>query len=139
MGTASTSTPSSFTSRFASTKYIRLTTFRRNGTPVSTPVWFVIDGDHLLVYTGSATGKAKRLRHTSRVLVAPSDARGNPKGEEVEATARFLPNSELPRLEGLLNRRYGFMRTIFSAVRDIGMRLRRQPPIQPVVIEISQA
>ena len=36
-------------------RYIRLTTFRRDGTPVPTPVWQVRDGDRLLVITSGNT------------------------------------------------------------------------------------
>jgi PPOX class probable F420-dependent enzyme len=47
-----------------------LTTFRRNGTPVATPVWVVaLDDATAGFYTSSGSGKAKRLAHTSRVTV----------------------------------------------------------------------
>ena len=56
--------------------YVSLTTFRRTGAPVPTPVWAAPDGDSLVVWTRADSGKVKRLRHTSRVTVAPSDIRG---------------------------------------------------------------
>ncbi len=70
---------------FAKPKYLALTTFRKDGRAVSTPVWFAHDGDRLVVITGRESGKAKRIRNGSRVLVAPCDMRGRPKGEAVEA------------------------------------------------------
>jgi PPOX class probable F420-dependent enzyme len=82
-------------------KYIRLTTFRRDGTPVPTPVWQVRDGDRLLVITDGTTGKVKRLRHTPRVLIAVSDQRGRvkPGVQDVEGTAEMITDvSELDRL-----------------------------------------
>ncbi len=57
-------------------EYISLTTFKRNGTGVATPVWVMRDSDHLYVITEAGSGKAKRLRNFSRVMVAPSDMRG---------------------------------------------------------------
>jgi hypothetical protein len=63
----------------AGEQYVRLTTFRRDGTPVGTPVWLVGGDGELLVITGSTTGKVKRLRHTPRVLLAACDARGRVK------------------------------------------------------------
>ncbi|MBD3781714.1 MAG: PPOX class F420-dependent oxidoreductase [Micrococcales bacterium] len=63
----------------ATAKYASLTTFRRNGTPVATPVWVApaLDGsDRLVVITVDATGKTKRLGHTSRVEARPCDLRG---------------------------------------------------------------
>jgi PPOX class probable F420-dependent enzyme len=91
-------------------KYLRLTTFRRDGTPVSTAVWVVPEGQELLVITGSATGKAKRLRHTSRVLVAPSDGRGRvkPGVQDVEGRAVLVEDpAEVERLRALILKRYG--------------------------------
>jgi len=54
-----------------SSTYVSLTTFRRTGVPVSTPVWAAPDGETLVVWTRTDSGKVKRLRHTSRVTVAP--------------------------------------------------------------------
>ncbi len=66
-------------------KYVRLTTFRRDGTPVPTAVHIVVDGDTAFFRTWNTTGKAKRLRHTPAVLVAPSTMRGHPHGPAIRA------------------------------------------------------
>jgi PPOX class probable F420-dependent enzyme len=119
-------------------RYLRLTTFRRDGTAVQTPVWTVRDGHHLLVITGAATGKAKRLRHTRRVLVAPSDARGRvkPGVQDVEGTAELITDeAELARLVKLLKGRYGFMYTVATTA----MRLRGMPMGEGAEIRISLA
>jgi hypothetical protein len=53
-------------------RHISLTTFRRDGTAVSTPVWVVSDdGRRLLVWSGANTWKVKRIRRDPRVRVAP--------------------------------------------------------------------
>ena len=62
--------------RLGAQKYVRLTTFRRTGEPVGSPVWIAPDGARLLVITSATTGKAKRLRHTGRVELVPCDQRG---------------------------------------------------------------
>lgn len=96
-------------------KYVRLTTFKKDGTAVPTPVWLVRDGAHLLVITALGTGKAKRLRHTGRVLLAPCDGRGRvkPGVTEVEATAELLTDlADVERTQRLVKARYGFMYTI---------------------------
>lgn len=56
--------------------YVRLTTFRRSGVAVHTPVWVVRDDDRLLVTTVAASGKVKRIAHTARVQLVASDIRG---------------------------------------------------------------
>lgn len=96
-------------------KYIRFTTFRRSGTPVATPVWVVrLDSGDLGFTTGADSGKAKRLAHTARVLVQPSDARGRPKAGslEIEATARMATPAEVAEMERHLKAKYGFMVTL---------------------------
>lgn len=72
------------------TKYIQLTTFRRDGTAVSTPVHIVADGDTAFFRTWNVAGKAKRLRHTPAVQIAPSTFRGRPLGSPIRAEAHLL-------------------------------------------------
>jgi PPOX class probable F420-dependent enzyme len=90
-------------------KYLSLTTFRKDGTPVATPVWLVRDGDALRVITQANSGKAKRLSNDSRVLLAPCDARGNLKGEQVEGTATLEDATETARTAQLIEKRYGLL------------------------------
>ena len=90
-------------------KYLSLTTFRKDGTPVATPVWLVRDGDALRVITQADSGKAKRLRNDSRVLLAPCDARGNLKGAQVEGTATLQDATETARTAQLIEARYGLL------------------------------
>ena len=93
----------------AAGKYLSLTTFRRDGTPVATPVWLVRDGDALRVVTQADSGKAKRLRNDSRVLLAPCDARGALKGEQVEGTASLEDAEQTARTAQLIEARYGLL------------------------------
>jgi PPOX class probable F420-dependent enzyme len=57
-------------------RFVSLTTFRRTGEPVSTPVWVARDGDALVVTTPGTSGKVKRLRHTPRVELRPCSRTG---------------------------------------------------------------
>jgi PPOX class probable F420-dependent enzyme len=90
-------------------KYLSLTTFRKDGTAVATPVWLVRDGDTLRVITQADSGKAKRLRNDSRVLLAPCDARGTLKGAQVEGAATLQDASETARTAQLVESRYGLL------------------------------
>ena len=60
-------------------RFVSLTTFRRSGEPVSTPVWVARDGDALVVTTPEDSGKVKRLRHTTRVELRPCNRMGRVK------------------------------------------------------------
>ena len=75
-------------------KYISLTTFRKSGAGVATPVWFGEDNDKLYVMTRSDSGKYKRIRNNPRVTVAPCTIRGKVIGPQFEATARIVPTED---------------------------------------------
>lgn len=95
--------------RLASGQYLSLTTFRRSGAPVATPVWVTCRDGHLYVITSVDSGKVKRLRHTSRVLLAPCDVRGKTSGPTVAGTARLLDEDGTAMVRGLVNDKYGLL------------------------------
>jgi uncharacterized protein len=106
----------------ANEKYMLFTTFRRDGTPVSTPVWIVDLGDNRLgFWTSSGSGKAKRLAHTSRVIVQPSNVRGSVKAgtDPVEATARLAAGDELDAIRQRVIAKYGFATKVTKLLGEI--------------------
>jgi hypothetical protein len=100
----------------AGERYINLTSFRKDGSEASTPVWVVSDdGARLLVWTGSQTWKAKRIQRDPRVLVARSTMRGRERGERVEGRARILEGFDV---RALVRKKYGWqMRLLELASR----------------------
>jgi hypothetical protein len=97
-------------SPIAGQKYISLTTFRKTGAGVATPVWFGEDGDKLYVMTRSDMGKTKRIRNNPEVKVASSTIRGKVTGPEFAATARILPPEEHQHARQSINRKYWMAR-----------------------------
>lgn len=91
----------------AATRYIRLTTFRKSGEGVPTPVWVTRRGDHLVVVTEGRAGKVKRLRNDPRVLLAPSDWRGNPKGGDASGTVEIQGTNVVEEQTEVAKRKYG--------------------------------
>ena len=83
-----------------------VTTYKRDGSAVATPVNVVVSGDHAYFRTWSTAGKAKRLRHDPRVEIAPSTARGKPRGPAFSATARLLEPEEDPVVRQALAKKY---------------------------------
>lgn len=94
-------------------KYICLTTFRKNGAGVSTPVWFGEDDGRLYVMTRSDSGKYKRLRNNPEVQIAPCTMRGKIKGPQFSATVRILPAEEWPHAKQTIHRKYWLARVPF--------------------------
>ncbi|CAO1650207.1 Pyridoxamine 5'-phosphate oxidase N-terminal domain-containing protein [Salinibacterium sp. NYA9b] len=97
-------------STLATETYVSVTTFRKSGEPVSTPVWVVADRDRLFVTTAPSSGKVKRVRHTPRVEVTPCDMRGNiaEGAVAVPATATVRDDTvTLDAMDAALKKKYG--------------------------------
>ena len=104
---------------FGSCKCTLLVSYRRDGTPVPTPVWAAPAGGALYVRSERGSGKVKRLRGDARVLLAPCTARGRPLGGPLEATAAVLGPEEEILAERILAGRYGFGRALFERAMDL--------------------
>ena len=102
-------------------KYVLLTTFRRDGRAVPTPLWVVPDGAGVGFWTVADSGKVKRIRNSGRVTLAPCDVRGNVKGEAVEAQARLGDAADRQRVGEAVKRKYGLM----GRLTMLGSKLRR--------------
>jgi uncharacterized protein len=121
-------------------KYLSLTSYRRDGTGVATPVWFVGDDGHLLVETDADSYKVKRIRRDPHVRIALCDARGRLRGEPVDADARILPTEERERVDRLLGRKYRIDRFTILPIYRLVMRLRGRGSRTnelPVALEIT--
>src|SRR5512139_599710 len=95
-------------------QFIALSTFRKSGVEVVTPVWFVNQEDKVYVWTGRTSGKVKRIKNNPRIQLAPSDMRGTPRGELLEGTASIHEQNERPDVDGLFRKKYGLQYKIFS-------------------------
>jgi PPOX class probable F420-dependent enzyme len=104
-------------------KTILLKTFKRDGTAVGTPVNIAFVGDRAFFRTWDTSWKAKRIRRTPDVEIAPSNVAGTPRGPAVEARARLLsgPDDEMAR--SVLKRSQPITHGIFVPLVH---RLRRQ-------------
>ena len=98
--------------RFTKQKTVLLTTFKRDGTGVGTPVNLAVEGDHAYFRTYDAAWKAKRLKNNPEVTVAPSTVRGRPTGEAVSGRARLLEGAEAEHAARLLARKHRLLQGI---------------------------
>jgi uncharacterized protein len=101
---------------FLDEKYLNLETYKNNGQAVKTPVWFVVNNGTIYVTTPSTTGKVKRLNHKKNVRIAPSDLKGKPKGDWIDATAYFANESESEQAIKLRKKKYGLMARLIGIV-----------------------
>jgi len=93
--------------QFFDQKYINLETYKKDGTPIRTPVWFVIDKNLIYVITRDSTGKVKRLRNNQNVRIVPCSFKGEPKNEWVKGTAEKLTGDEADKVIKLRKKKYG--------------------------------
>ncbi|MFB7874650.1 PPOX class F420-dependent oxidoreductase [Nocardia sp. NPDC056064] len=91
----------------ATADYVQLTTFRKDGTPVATPVWAVERDGKLYVWTVTDSWKVKRIRRNPEVTVQACNARGSAThGAVVTGTARVLDGAETEQVRSWLRRKY---------------------------------
>lgn len=95
-----------------SEKYISLETYKKNGQPVRTPVWFVIRDNLIIVVTRDQTGKVKRLRNNQEVKIATCTIKGNITGEWVSGIATILDKNKTNESIKMRDKKYGFMAKI---------------------------
>ncbi|GMU53563.1 MAG: PPOX class F420-dependent oxidoreductase [Candidatus Xenobia bacterium] len=117
-------------SPFQEARFLALTTFRKNGQPVTTPVWFVEREGKLYVRTGARSGKVKRIRNQTRVQVAPALRPGHLLAEARSGQARILGQDELAEVNRALSRRYGLQKKLV----DFALRLGR---VESCALEIE--
>ena len=111
-------------------RYVSLTTFRRNGARVSTPVWIARDGGELVVVTVDPSGKLKRLAHTSRVELRPCDIRGRvPGGTTTYAGTAVVDRTPegVAAVKRAIGRKY-VMARLGDAVAAVTDRVRPRTP-----------
>ena len=114
--------------------YLGPTFLRKDGTPVSTPVWIAPDGEDLYFFSDTGAFKVKRVRNNPAVTLQPCDVRGRVKdgAAVVSGPAEVLDHAETPRVRRIVNRKYrvqGTIGTFFSRLRgteaSVGIRIRR--------------
>jgi len=93
--------------QFIEQKYINLETYKKDGTSIRTPVWFVIDKDLIYVITRDSTGKVKRLVNNQDVRIVPCSFKGEPKNEWVKGKAEMITGEEADEIIKLRKKKYG--------------------------------
>tara|TARA_B100000953_G_scaffold225347_1_gene186881 strand:+ start:146 stop:520 length:375 start_codon:yes stop_codon:yes gene_type:complete len=93
--------------QFLDQKYINLETYKKDGTPIRTPVWFVIDNDLIYVITREETGKVKRIKNNQNVRIVPCSFKGEPKNEWIRGKAEKITDEGSQKAIKLRKKKYG--------------------------------
>ena len=121
----------------STSSYVLLTTFRRDGTPVPTPVWVVRIGDELVVWSSPTAGKMKRIRRDPHIEIGPCTRRGKPLGRPIAGRARILDDSELDAVMPALIGKYGLIARMTwlpaAAMKAVG---KPPPPVGGLAITL---
>ncbi|MBC9727170.1 PPOX class F420-dependent oxidoreductase [Streptomyces sp. TRM68367] len=109
---------------FAKQWAVLLTSHRKDGTGVGTPVNIAVEGDHAYFRSPGKAWKVRRIRNNPEVELAPSTPSGRPVGPEMHARARLLAggSEEDRHAARLLRRKYPFMQGVFVPLTHKLMR-----------------
>lgn len=120
-------------------EYLLLTTTRRDGTPVGTPVWFQGSHGRYVIVTGATSGKVKRIRNNPRCQVAVCNSRGAvlPGAAILAATARILDGADADAGAARVKKKYGLKWKAFMAGQEAWRKIRKNEPEPEAVVEVT--
>ena len=98
-------------------KYINLLTYKKNGEPVSTPVWFIFKDNKIFIRTSNKSGKFKRIKNNKNVKFALCNIRGKIKGEWNNGFAKLEPNNRW--VFSKINEKYGIFAYLMNFLYKI--------------------
>lgn len=118
-----------------------LTTYRKSGAEVSTPVWVVgLEDGRVGFWTSMGTGKTRRITNDPRVLLRPSDGRG----KVVDGAASYAGTATLVQsgaafteVQGRVREKYGFMTKVSKVRGKLGPQGRKGLTYADTVVLIT--
>lgn len=113
---------------FADAKYVNLRSFKRDGAPVDTPVWFALVDDRIVIFTDGTSYKVKRIRRNPKVELARCDVRGGLQGPWLPGSCRVVEGEPelIRRSYAALNAKYGWLMRIGTVFSTLAGRVKRR-------------
>lgn len=104
------------------TRYASLRTYRRNGNPIDTPIWFTMDGA-AVVFRTKIGAKTKRLTHDPRAELRPCDHRGRvtDTAPTFRGQATILSGTAAEAANDSLRQRYGWQYNLVPLLKIPGV------------------
>ena len=101
--------------QFIDQKYLSLETYKRDNTPIQTPVWFVTDKEQFYITTKETTGKVKRLRNNQNARISVCSMKGDIKGSWIDVSLeKTSEESDVEKIVKLRKKKYGFSARLVS-------------------------
>lgn len=116
-------------------EYVALTTYRRDGRAVTTPVWAAERAGKLYILGSAEAGRIKRLRNSPQASVAPCTMSGTLNGATLPATARILDAAESALAWDLIVKKYGLLTLPWRISNTLGRLIGRRE--SRTAIEVS--
>ena len=123
----------------ADEKYVLISTFRKNGDAVSSPVWIVALADGSAGFTTEETsGKVKRIRNNPQVTLQPCSMKGTPKvgSAIVAASAEVVVGVDAQPIRDAIHSKYSVMSKFFK-VGELWRKVRRKPEPATCVVRFT--
>jgi PPOX class probable F420-dependent enzyme len=113
---------------FASSKYLSLRSYKKDGKPVDTPVWFAPLDQQWVVFTDGTSYKVKRIRRNPQVEVARCDGRGKLLGPWEAGRCRIVEDEPdtIKRAYAALNAKYGLVMRLVTFFSTLAGRVGRR-------------
>ncbi|HXC51603.1 MAG TPA: PPOX class F420-dependent oxidoreductase [Candidatus Limnocylindrales bacterium] len=126
---------------FGVVPYSRLTTFKRDGSRVSVPIWQAVGGDRIYMFTEAASWKVKRLRNNPRIELTTCDWRGNPDGGPTWTGSGHVVGDKatVARAYEAIDRKYGWQKWLLDIVSKIGGRYNGRAVLEITLDEAADA
>lgn len=94
---------------FSRQKTVLLTSYKRDGSPVDTPVSVAVDGERAFVRSYAKAWKVRRIGHNPDVDLAPCTTTGRPTGPPIRLRARLITGQDARHAACLLERKHPFL------------------------------
>ena len=99
-------------------KYVSLITYKKNGGPIATQVWFVEEDEKMYIVTLQGRYKFKRINNNPNIKIAPASMRGKPNGEYLDGIARILSDADSKPILVLFKKKYRMFKVMFKEDRE---------------------
>ena len=94
---------------FSDIEYINLITYKKDKTPITTPVWVANFSNSLVVTTSLNAGKVKRVRNNGKATIYITNQNGSKKlSESLDLKASLIEDEDMKKhAADIIRKKYG--------------------------------